>query len=50
MDGLGVAMGPLFLIGRDLQEQRLDQLFKPMSMPSPGYFVVCAPARIAVMI
>ncbi len=46
MDGLGVAMGPLFLIGRDLQEQRLVQLFEPISAPSPGYFVVCAPDRI----
>jgi len=46
MDGLGVAMGPLFLIGPDLQEQRLDQLFKPISAPSPGYFIVCAPDRI----
>jgi LysR family transcriptional regulator, glycine cleavage system transcriptional activator len=45
MDGLGVAMGPLFLIGRDLHERRLEQLFEPISAPSPGYFAVCAPDR-----
>jgi LysR family glycine cleavage system transcriptional activator len=45
MDGLGVAMGPMLLIGRELQERRLDRLFKSIVAPSPGYFVVCAPDR-----
>lgn len=45
MDGLGVAMAPLFLIGRELQEHRLDQLFISIVAPAPGYFFVSAPVR-----
>ena len=45
VDGLGVAMAALFLIGRELQERRLDQLFTSIIAPAPGYFFVSAPAR-----
>jgi LysR family glycine cleavage system transcriptional activator len=45
MDGLGVAMAPLFLIGRDLEEGKLEVLFKSSVSDAAGYYAVCSPKK-----
>ena len=44
-DGMGVAMGPLSMIGGELRSGKLQMPFPRLVVATPGYYVICRKGR-----